>query len=82
MAASAPGVSFFRHVTDYNANIAWIGIKNIPDRDDVVLSMVVDRWHDNVRFAFREKSFLDPSKDRADFIPGLIGSYPSQIIFM
>ena len=31
----------------------------------------------NVRFLFREKFFLDPSKDRADFIPGFIGSYPN-----
>lgn len=58
IAASAPGVSFFRHVTDYSANVAWVRIKNIPDREDVALSVVVDRWHDNVRFAFREKSFL------------------------
>lgn len=77
LAASAPGVSLFRNVTAYNANVAWVRIKNIPGREDVALSVIVNRWHDNVRFAFREKNFLDPSKDRADFIPGLIGSYPN-----
>jgi hypothetical protein len=77
IAVSAPGVSFFRHVSDHNANVAWIRIKNIPGREDVVISAVVDRWHDNVKFLLREKKSLDPSKDRADFIPGFIGSYPN-----
>jgi hypothetical protein len=77
IAVSAPGVSFFRHVSDHNANVAWVRIKNAPGKKDVVISIVVDRWHDNVRFLFREKGFLDPSKDRADFLPGFIGSYPN-----
>ena len=80
IAVSAPGVSFFRHVSDHNANVAWVRIKNIPGKDDVVISIVVDRWHDNVRFLFREKYFLDPSRDRADFIPGFIGSYPNYFL--
>lgn len=45
--------------------------------EDQVISAVVDRWHDNVRFLFLEGNFLDPSKDKADFIPGFIGSYPN-----
>jgi hypothetical protein len=77
VAVSAPGVSFFRHVSDHNANLAWVKIKNVPSKGDVVVSAVVDRWHDNVRFLFEEKSSLDPSKDRADFIDGFIGSYPN-----
>ncbi len=77
IAVSAPGVSFFRHNSDYNTNVAWIRIKNVPDKGDVVVSVVVDRWHDNVKFLLREKKNLDPSKDRADFIPGFIGSYPN-----
>jgi hypothetical protein len=77
IAVSAPGVSFFRNVSDHNANVAWVGIKNLPGKKDTVISMVVDRWHDNVRFLFREGKFLDPSKDRADFLPGFIGSYPN-----
>jgi hypothetical protein len=77
IAVSAPGVSFFRHDSDYNTNVGWVRIKNVPDKGDVVVSIVVDRWHDNVKFVFREKKNLDPSKDRADFIPGFIGSYPN-----
>lgn len=77
IAVSAPGVSFFRHVSDHNANVAWIRIKNVPGKEDVVISAVIDRWHDNVKFLFREKKFLDPNKDRADFIHGFIGSYPN-----
>ncbi|MGI9568895.1 MAG: fatty acid cis/trans isomerase, partial [Desulfobulbia bacterium] len=82
IAVSAPGVSFFRHVSDHNANVAWVRIKNIPGEEDVVISVVIDRWHDNVRFLFREKHFLDPSKDRADFIPGFIGSYPNYFLIV
>lgn len=77
IAISAPGVSFFRHVADHNTNVAWIHVKNVPGKGDVVISAVIDRWHDNVKFLFREGAFLDPEKDRADFIPGFIGSYPN-----
>jgi len=80
IAVSAPGVSFFRNVSDHNANVAWIRITNIPGQDDLVISSVIDRWHDNVRFLFREKDFLDPSKDRADFVPGFVGSYPNYFL--
>lgn len=77
VAVSAPGVSFFRHVGDHNSNVAWVRITNIPDQEDEVISVVVDRWHDNVRYLFLEKSAFDPSKDRADFLDGLVGSYPN-----
>ena len=78
IAVAAPGrVSYFRHVNRHNANVGWIRVTNIPDRDDQVISMVVDRWHDNVRNVFLESKHLDPSKDRADFIKGFVGSYPN-----
>ncbi|WP_163340569.1 fatty acid cis/trans isomerase [Desulfopila sp. IMCC35008] len=77
IASSAPGVSFFRHEANTNANVAWIKITNIPNHDDIVISSIVDRWHDNVKFLFLEKYFLNPEKDRADFIPGFVGSYPN-----
>ena len=77
MAVSAPGTSFFRHVADHNANVAWVRITNIPEREDEVVSIVIDRWHDNVRHIFGESSFLDSNRDRADFIKGFIGSYPN-----
>lgn len=77
IATSAPGVSFFRHVSSHNANVAWIRIKNVPDVGDIVISAVIRRWHNNVKFLFKESKFLDSTKDRADFIPGFIGSYPN-----
>ncbi|MFT5729169.1 MAG: hypothetical protein ACI8PB_003332 [Desulforhopalus sp.] len=76
-AVSAPGVSFFRHVENHNANVAWVRITDIEGRDDLVISVVVDRWHDNVRFLFRESKNLKPEKDRADFLKGFVGSYPN-----
>ena len=44
---------------------------------DVAFSMVINRWHDNVAFLIKEDARLDPAKDSADFITGLIGSYPN-----
>lgn len=76
-AVTAPGVSFFRHVTDFNTNVAWIRIKNVPGKEDVVVSLVVNRWHDNVKFILKEKTHFDPSKDTGVFLPGFIGSYPN-----
>ena len=80
LAVSAPGVSFFQHVANHNANVAWVRIKNIPGRKDAVVSMVVDRWHDNVKFLFKENQFLDPKKDGVDFISGFVGSYPNYFL--
>ncbi len=77
VAVSAPGVSFFSHVANHNANIAWVRVTNIPGEEDEVISVIVDRWHDNVRYLFLESAALDPSKDRADFLDGFVGSYPN-----
>lgn len=77
IAVSAPGISFFRHVTDHNANLAWVRVTHIPDREDLVVSVVIDRWHDNVRVVFREDGRLNPEKDRADFLKGFVGTYPN-----
>ncbi len=77
IATSAPGLSYFRHVADHNANLAWIRVKNIPGRGDTVGSVVVHRWHDNVKFLFKERFFFNSEEDRVDFFPGFIGSYPN-----
>ncbi|MBT8346963.1 MAG: fatty acid cis/trans isomerase [Desulfofustis sp.] len=82
VAVSAPGVSFFSHVADHNANVAWVRITNIPGKEDEVISIVIDRWHDNVRYLFRESSALDPSKDRADFLDGFVSSYPNYFLIV
>lgn len=76
---SQPGTKFFSFVTDFNANIVYIRIRENSGKD-IVLSMVVNRWHDNVAFLFDEKSTLDSSKDNVDFLLGFHGSYPNYFI--
>ncbi|WP_167505907.1 fatty acid cis/trans isomerase [Desulfosediminicola flagellatus] len=68
--------SFLKHVNDHNANVAWVRIRKTDDTD-LIVSMVADRWHDNVKIIYGEKLALDPSKDSADFIEGFVGSYPN-----
>jgi len=75
-AISRPGVSFFTSVADHNANLAYIHIK-IPDEEDFVISVVINRWHDDVSTLFKEKNKLRPEKDTAAFIRGFVGSYPN-----
>ncbi len=75
-ALSRPGTPFFTIVNNSNANIAFIRIRRHKGRD-VAFSVVINRWHDNVAFLLNEDDRLDPAKDSADFINGLIGSYPN-----
>ncbi len=78
-AVSKPGTEFFSLVNDFNANVVYIRIRK-NDGTDVVISMIINRWHDNVQFMFDEKTALDPSRDKADFIKGFVGSYPNYFI--
>ncbi len=75
---SKPGTDFFSLVDDYNSNVVYIRIRK-DDGTDSVISMVINRWHDNVSM-FNEKNVLDPTKDRADFLAGFHGSYPNYFI--
>jgi len=76
---SQPGTKFFTLVNDYNANVVYIRIRK-NDGTDTMITMVINRWHDNVQFMFDEKAALDPSRDSADFINGFIGSYPNYFV--
>jgi hypothetical protein len=73
---SQPGSPFFVIANDSNANLAFVRIRRAQGRD-VAFSIVINRWHDNVAFLLDEDERLDPAKDSADFIPGLIGCYPN-----
>ncbi len=75
-ALARPGTPFFSLVNDSNANLAFIRIR-VKSGTDVAGTIVVNRWHDSVAYLVGEDKRLDPSKDSADFIPGLIGSYPN-----
>ncbi len=57
-------------------NLAHIRIR-MNNSEDLMYSMLVNRWHDNVSFMFKEESRLDVTKDRLNFIEGFIGSYPN-----
>jgi len=78
-AVSRPGTPFFSLVNDYNANTAYMRIRRKTGKD-IALTIVINRWHDNVAFLFGEGGKLDPSKDSADFVHGLIGSYPNYFV--
>jgi len=75
-AISVKGTNFIETVHDFNSNLAHMRIR-VKDGDDVFMSIIVNRWHDNVAFLFSEAEQLDPSKDTADFFVGLMGSYPN-----
>ncbi len=76
---SLPGTNFVKIANGENSNLAYIRFK-IKDKEDVVISAVVNRWHDNVSFMFDETARLDSSKDTIDFIKGFVGSYPNYFI--
>ncbi len=78
-ALNTSGANFVTHITDHYANLGYLRIK-IPNKKDIVFSIVVNRWHDNVAFMFDESSRLKPNKDKADFIPGFVGSFPNIFI--
>jgi hypothetical protein len=75
-AISRPGAPFLRAIDSFDSNLAFLRIRKKSGRD-VAGTIVINRWHDNVAHLFGEGGRLDPSKDTADFIPGLIGSYPN-----
>ena len=73
-AISKPGTPFFLLMNDHNIKIAYMRIR-LKNGKDLAISIVINQWHSNVTHLFGEKAELDVSKDSADFIPGLIGSY-------
>jgi hypothetical protein len=75
-ALSKPGMPFLAVIDHYNANLAYVRIR-VKNGRDVAGSIVINRWHDNVAYLLGESGALDASKDSAEFIPGLIGSYPN-----
>ncbi len=75
-AISKPGTPFFLLMNDHNIKIAYMRIR-LKNGKDLAISIVINQWHSNVTHLFGEKAELDVSKDSADFIPGLIGSYPN-----
>lgn len=78
-ALSRPGTPFFSLINETDANLAYMRIR-LKNGGDIAGSIVINRWHDNVAFMLGEDGRLDSSRDSADFIPGLIGSYPNYFV--
>ncbi len=79
--AVRPGTPMVKTLTDTNDNLAYLRIRvnEADDKDDVVLSLVVNRWHDNVAEMFFEKGNLNHDLDNIDFLQGFVGSYPNYL---
>ncbi|RXK02290.1 peptidylprolyl isomerase [Arcobacter sp. CECT 8989] len=67
---------FIQYHTDDKTNLAYIRIE-LKNGENLIYTMVINRWHDNVALMFDEDSRLNPKKDRINFIEGFIGSYPN-----
>ena len=72
---TAPGTGFISYVSDNQVNIILLRIK-MPDGTDIVGSIIINRWHDNVNSMFNGEQ-SNPEKDTIDFVKGYIGSYPN-----
>jgi len=68
----------FQKFSSNNFNLIYIRFK--LQKKDIVYTMVVNRWHDNVAFLFNEKNRLDITKDKINFIEGFVGSYPNYFV--
>jgi hypothetical protein len=78
-ALTAPGTELIRHLTSTNLNLLYVRIRGYHGSDRFI-SIVINRWHDNVTSLFFEKSRLDSSKDTLDFHAGQVGSYPNYFL--
>ncbi|WP_339132860.1 MAG: fatty acid cis/trans isomerase [Candidatus Electrothrix sp. GW3-4] len=75
---TGPDSVLLSYFNSYNANLAFVRIVR-ENRRDASLSIVVNRWHDNVSYytMIHEKGVLNSSKDSMDILPGFVGSYPN-----
>jgi len=75
---TAPGTGFITYVTDNHVNIALLHVI-MPDKSDLVGSIIVNRWHNNVNSMFNGEQ-SNPKKDTIDFVRGFVGSYPNVFV--
>ncbi len=80
-ALTAPGSGFIKHMVGDNINVMVVRVV-VPDGKDIVGTIVINRWHDNVNSLFGESSRLNSAKDTLDIIPYSIGSYPNIFIIV
>jgi hypothetical protein len=68
-----------KNFTDNNSNMAYIRIQ-MNSGENLIYTIVINRWHKNVALLFDEEARLDATKDRINFIKGFIGSYPNVFV--
>ena len=79
--ATPYGSTVTKYYTDKEANALLVRII-MDNGENLVYSMVINRWHDNVALMFDEESRLDPTKDDIDFVEGFVSSYPSLFVVL
>lgn len=67
---------FIQYHNGDKTNLAYMKIE-LENGENLVYTIVINRWHDNVALMFNEDSRLNPKKDRINFIEGFVGSYPN-----
>jgi hypothetical protein len=70
-----------KNFNDTESNLAYIKIE-LNSGENLVYTLVINRWHKNVALLFDEESRLDSSKDRINVIKGFIGSYPNAFVIV
>jgi Fatty acid cis/trans isomerase (CTI) len=78
-ALTVPGTELMKHLTSTDVNVLFVRVRGYEGSDRFI-SIVINRWHDNVNSLFFEKVRLDPSKDTMEFHSGPIGSYPNYFL--
>lgn len=73
---TVPGTGLIRHVVDNGINLIYTRVR-MKDGKDLIGTIVVNRWHDNVNSLFGESKRLNSAKDTLDIVTGTIGSYPN-----
>lgn len=71
---AVPGQSSFTRLDDRQDSLAYIRITG-TDKGDAVVSMVLNRWHDDVT-TLRQGPRSNPARNKVCFFPGFIGSSP------
>ncbi|WP_418179384.1 fatty acid cis/trans isomerase [Aliarcobacter lanthieri] len=79
--AMPSSVAITKYFTDRDANVILIRII-LDNGENLIYSMVINRWHDNVALMFDEESRLNPAKDDIDFVEGFVSSYPSIFVVL
>jgi hypothetical protein len=72
-------LKLIKRFNDSQSNLAYLRIK-MNNGEDLIYTLVVNRWHKNVALLFGEESRLSPKNDTMNFIEGFVGSYPNMLM--